>query len=558
VRHFTHKTFNKLRSLPWVLSVLIIAILAASPLFFIYKEVQQPTQEMWGFLAEEIENPDSPTGENDPSPLQNYVTGSLIMLAGVTVLTLIIGVGCAWLVSAFRFRGRALLSVLLCLPMAIPTYVMAVMYNELLMTSKYSLFIWVRENYSPAAAADFSIYWKFTLAILVLSFSFYPYVFIAARMAFKSQSAAYLESSRVLGHGLGSTFLKISLPLARPAIIAGLTLALLETMNEFGAMKILGIETLTTGIFSAWLDFDELNSAVRISAIMMVLIFIILLFERLLRGRRKYHTHRSSASEFHGLAPRKLTTAFIWTVCLGVSFVTFILPVAKLVQQAALALPDRDLQPYLDLVLSSSWLAVRACFVIIIAAILLAYTVRIIPKWWIHLSSKISLLGYAIPGAILGVVLLSVKGSLHHSADDLAQWIFHSTVTGLIIAYAIRFLAVGYNPIEAGFKKINPHLDEASGSLGKSRLTTLFRIHLPLLRHSFLAAMVVLFVDVMKELPLTLILGPSNNDTLATKTYGLFAAEERIPEGSIPALILVVTSLLGLLIISTLLNKKRS
>ncbi|MFT5904852.1 MAG: iron(III) transport system permease protein [Cryomorphaceae bacterium] len=549
---------NKLRSLPWVLSLLIIAFIAASPLFFIYKEVQQPAQEMWEFISEEIENPDSLTGENDPSPLQDYVKGSLIMLAGVTILTLIIGVGCAWLVSAFRFRGRALLSVLLCLPIALPTYVMAVMYNELLETSKYSLFLWVRESYSPAAAADFSIYWKFTLAILVLSFSFYPYVFIAARMAFKSQSAAYLESSRVLGRGLSSTFLKISLPLARPSIIAGLTLALLETMNEFGAMKILGIETLTTGIFSAWLDFDELNSAVRISAVMMVLIFILLLFERLLRGRRKYHAHRSSAAEFHGFTPRKLTTTFIWIVCLGVSFMAFILPVSKLVQQAALALPDRDLQPYLSLVMSSSWLAARACFLIIIAAVLLAYTARIIPKWWVHLGTKISLLGYAIPGAILGVVLLSVKGSLHHSADDLAQWIFHSTLTGLIIAYAIRFLAVGYNPIEAGFKKINPNLDEASRSLGKNRLSTLFRIHLPLLRHSFLAAAVILFVDVMKELPLTLILGPSNNDTLATKTYGLFAAEERIPEGSIPALILVITSLLGLLILSTIFNKKRS
>jgi len=547
---------HKLRTLPWVLSLFIITFLAASPLYFIAKEVQQPSQEMWEILAEEIPNPYSESGESTPSPLQGYIKGSLIMLAGVSTLTLFIGVGCAWLVSAFKFKGKGLISILLSLPMAIPTYVMAVMYNEILESPKFSLFLWIRETYTPALAADFAIYWKFTLGILILSFSFYPYVFLAACMAFKRQSSSYIESSRVLGHSLGSTFIKISLPLARPAIIAGLTLALLETMNEFGAMKILGIETLTTGIFSAWLDFDELNSAVRISAILMALIFVILIAEKLLRGKRKYQSHRSSATEFKGLKPRKQTELIIWSICLIVSSIGFIIPFSKLTQQAFLALPNRDLSPYLELIKSSSWLAIRATIVILVISTLLAYTARILPKWWIHLSTKISLLGYAIPGAILGVVLLSVKGSLHQSTHELAQWIFHATLTGLIIAYAIRFLTVGYNPIDAGFKKINSHLDEASQSLGKSKLQTLFRIHIPLLRHSLLAASIILFVDILKELPLTLILGPSNNDTLATKTYGLFAAEERIPEGSIPALILVITSLLGLFIISTLLTKK--
>ena len=547
---------HKLRTFPWVLSLFIIACLAASPLYFIVKEVQQPPQEMWEILAEEISNPYNENEESTPSPLQGYIKGSLIMLAGVTVLTLLIGVGSAWFLSVFKFKGRGLLSTLLTLPMAIPTYVMVVMYNELLEAPKFSLFLWIRESYSPALAADFAIYWKFTLGIFILSFSFYPYVFLAARMAFKRQSSAYIECSRILGRSLSSTFFKISLPLARPAIIAGLTLALLETMNEFGAMKILGIETLTTGIFSAWLDFDELNSAIRISAIMMLIIFIILIAERFMRGRKKFQSHRSSATEFKGLKPSKLTEIFIWLFCLGVSCLGFTLPFYKLVQQAFLALPHRDLQPYLDLIINSSWLALRATFIIIILSILLAYTARILPRWWVYFATKISLLGYAIPGAILGVVLLSVKGNLHQSTDEFAQWIFHTTVTGLIIAYAIRFLTVGYNPVEAGFKKINPHLDEASQSLGRSRLSTLYKIHLPLLRHSLLAAIIILFVDILKELPLTLILGPSNNDTLATKTYGLFAAEERIPEGSIPALILVITSLLGLFIITSLVSKK--
>ena len=546
---------HKLRTLPWVLSLFIITFLVASPLYFITKEVQQPPQEMWEILAEEIP-PFTETGESTPSPLQGYIKGTLIMLTGVTFLTLAIGVGCAWLVSAFQFKGRNLLYILLSLPMAIPTYVMAVMYNEILETPKFSLFLWIRENYSQALAADFAIYWKFTLGILILSLSFYPYVFLASCMAFKRQSSSYIESSRVLGKNLTVTFWNVALPLARPAIIAGLTLALLETMNEFGAMKILGIETLTTGIFSAWLDFNELNSAIRISAILMAIIFIILIAERLLRGRRKYQNHRSAATEFKGFKPRKHTMLLIWTLCLIIGSIGFIIPLSKLTQQALLALPNRDLDPYLELIISSSWLATRTTLVIVFISVLLAYIARILPKWWIHLCTKITLLGYAIPGAILGVVLLSVKGSLHQSTDELAQWIFHTTFTGLIIAYAIRFLTVGYNPIDAGFKKVNSHLDEASQSLGKNKLQTLFKIHIPLLRHSLLTASIILFVDILKELPLTLILGPSNNDTLATKTYGLFAAEERIPEGSIPALILVLTSLLGLFIISTLLTKK--
>ncbi len=511
---------------------------------------------MWEFLVKETSNPYDDSSEITPSRLHGYIKGSLIMLTGVTVLTLLIGVGCAWLVSAFKFRGRGLLSVLLCLPITMPTYVMVVMYKELLVTSKLSLSGWVRESYSLEAASDFAIYWKYTLGILVLSLSFYPYVYLAARIAFKRQSSVYIESSRVLGKSLNSTFFKISLPLARPAIIAGLTLALLETMNEFGAMKILGIETLTTGIFYVWQSLEELNSAVRISAVLMFIIFAIILIERLIRGRKKFQNHRSSATEFQGFETSKKTQLLIWTICILVAGTGFIIPLSKLIQQAMLALPERDLQPYFDLITSSSWLAFKASLVIILASIILAYTARILPKWWVHLGTKISLLGYAIPGAILGVVLLSVKGSLHQSANEIAQWVFHTTLTGLIIAYAIRFLTIGYNPIEAGFKKINPHLDEASQSLGKSKLSTLFFIHLPLLRHSFIAAAIILFVDILKELPLTLILGPSNNDTLATKTYGLFAAEERIPEGSIPALILIMTSLLGLLIISTLLNKK--
>lgn len=550
---------NKLRSLPWLLSTLLIAAIAASPLYFILTEVQKPTQEMWEFISEEIEIPAATSPpESEPSPLQNYISGSLIMLAGVTTLTLIIGISSAWFTTAFSFPGRTILTILLCLPMAIPTYVMAVMYNELLEPHKFSLFLWIKDTYSPAAAAQCSIYWKFTLAILILSLSFYPYVFLAARMAFKRQSQAYIESSRILGRSITSTFIRISLPLARPSIIAGLTLALLETINEFGAMKILGVETLTTGIFSAWLDFDELNSAVRISAIMMLIIFTLLILERLLRGNKKFHTHRSAASENPGITTSKSTITIIYTTALAITTLAFILPIYKLIQQASLALPDQNLKPYLDLILSSSWLAIRASILIILAATLLAYTARITPKWWIHLTTKISLLGYAIPGAILGVVLLSVKGTLHQSAGTTAQWLFHTTVTGLIIAYAIRFLTVGFNSIEAGFKKINQNLDEASTSLGRNKITTLIKIHLPLLRHSFLAAAIILFIDILKELPLTLILGPSNNDTLATKTYGLFAAEERIPEGSIPALILIATSLLGLLILSTILKDKQT
>ena len=542
--------------IPWVISTLLVTLLIASPLYFIYSEISKPTGEIWNTLSEPVEY----DGEVlEPAQLGGYlkstVKDTLIILIGVSISCLIIGVGCAWMVSAWHFKGKKLLTILLSFPLAIPTYVMAVMMKAVLFEPRNSLMLYVKENYGAEAMADASIYWKYALAILVLTASFYPYVFIAARIAFARQSATYLESSRVLGRSMWQTFICVALPLARPAIIAGLMLVVLETLNEYGAMKIIGVTTFTTEIFRY--EAEELNTAVRLAGILILIVFVALIAERILRGGKKYHTHRSSAHEFQGPTLQRKGTFIVWVIGLLVLTISLIIPLYKLIQQASLALPETDITPYLALMGSSAWLALKASFFIILVALVITYTYRILPKWWVMLCNKISLLGYAIPGAILGVVLLSVKGTMHQSSySDFAQYIFHGSAIGLILAYLIRFLTVGYNPLDAGFKQISPRLDEASQSLGRGKLYTLFRIHIPLLRYSFLAGIVVLFVDIMKELPLTLILRPSNFETLATKTYGLFAAEERIPEGCIPALILIITSLLGLILLSTLLNRK--
>ena len=548
---------NSLRphNLPWVAGSVLIALLSAIPIYFILKEVSAPALDGWKAISTPLEIDGEPI---EPSAVSNYIKGSLIMVGGVAVLTLIIGIGAAWLVSAWDFPGRRLLSLALVFPITIPTYVTVVMYDQVLFDTYTAFLNGVREKHGHAAKFEAANYWKHTMAVLILSACYYPYVYLAARASFSRQSAIYLEGSRMLGRSTAATFFRVALPLARPAIVAGLSLALLETLNEFGAMKILGIETLTTGIFYVWNDLEELNSAIRIAAILMAIVLVLVALELALRGRRKFHGHSNAAINYSGRQLGAGGTIIAWLICLSIIGAAFLVPAWKVVQQAMLTIGEKDLSPYLELVLSSSWLALRAALAIIAGALVLSYTCRIVPGHLTSTITRLSLLGYALPGAILGVVLLSAKGVLQTTplTSAFAAQFFYTSAYGLILAYFIRFLILGFNPIEAGFKQIPLSLDEASRTLGRGRFTTLVRIHLPALRLSILAGFIVLFVDLLKELPLTLILLPSNPETLATKTYGLFRAEERIAEGCIPALILITTGIAGVILISFLVGRQ--
>ena len=532
----------------WWFGAIVIALVIASPLGVVVGSLAQAPGEGWQLVSELL--------------LADYIKGTLVMVAGVGALTLFFGVGAAWTVTVWEFPGRRFFSLALMLPMAIPTYVAAYAYAFAKFEIRDPLLLWVRERWGAEDMSDTGVVFKHELAILVMSLVLYPYVFIAARVGFAEISGAYIENSRLLGRGLWRSLFTVGLPLARPAIIGGMMLALLEVINEYGAMIHYGIETLTTGIFVSWTDLGDIDSAVRLAGVAMLVVFALILIERGLRGRKRFHAHR--AAQRNLVEPTKTRGGALAASCAcgALFFAAFILPVWKLLELAMLGLQKTGLAPLLKPVAGSVGVALAAGVAILAAALFLAYAVRVFPNVAMRLLSKVCMLGYALPGAVVAITVLVAVSSLsdflagRFGLPSLTHLLFTATPAGLAIAYAIRFMTPALAPVEAGMGRVSQSMDEASRLLGRSTWGTFFRIHVPLLRLPLLGALVVLFVDILKELPLTLVLRPPNVETLATRTYGLIQKEERIAEGAVPALILVLCGVAGVIILHRLIRRR--
>lgn len=579
--------------MPWCIGAFLVTLCVSFPLFFLVKEVFKPSSAEWKYLTE---NPNAavldpeilalltseeqaaylPTPPNlwqqavnsvfysdfHTSILYQRLMTTLGILLSVATLSLIVGVVLAWLVSVWTFPTRRLLVFLLALPITIPSYVMASSYKLLTADLQHSSGIWIRENHGAEQMQDFDHYWNLFLLVCVLTCCFYPYVFLAARSAFSHFSLNYIESSKSLGKGSFYTYRQVVLPLVRPAIIGGLMLVCLETLNEYGAMKIIGVETLLTEIFRLRSGANDLNTAVRVSACIMGIVLFLLILEQLLRGKRRFHASRSRNLQQSLKKPPKAILGFIYLFSLCIFCISFALPFGKLIQLAYFGLQSVQLSDFLPPILDSVKLAGSASICMLIIALFLGYAQRKVPHPALLIFNKISSLGYAIPGAILGIALISWTGEMlqHSSTSSLIQTLFYQSTVGLIIGYSIRFLTVSLNPIEAGLKSIHHHLDEASAQLGKNSISTFFSVHFPLLKPSMIAGFLILFVDVLKELPLTLIISPFDTETLAMQTYSLFAVQEEYNQGAIPSLILIVTGIIGMLTVQILLfsGKKSS
>ncbi len=533
----------------WWISALLISLVLIAPLSVIAKSLISKPGEGWELISEFL--------------LADYIRGTLIMIIGVGALTLIFGVGSAWVITVWEFPGKKFFSLTLMLPMAIPTYVMAYGYSFIKYDVRDPLMMWIREHWGPATMSQSTEIFNHFLAILVLSFALYPYVYIAARIGFAEISGAYLENSRLLGRGLLRSMFSVGLPLARPAIVGGLLLALLEVVNEYGAMKYYGIETLTTGIFVSWTDLGDKDSAIRLAGVAMVVVFIIIVVERALRGRAKYHAHRASYGNLSGPTKTSVGSFIAFTLCAILLLLSFIIPLFRLALNAFYGWREIDLWNLVSGPLRDSLLISGiACGVIIVSALIVTYAKRLFPSILMKLLGKLCMLGYAVPGAVVAISILiyfsDIGKLIGGSSNDisLTRIMFTLTPIGLIVAYAVRFMTPALVPIEAGMGRISSSMDEASALLGRSSWGGFFRVHLPLLRLPLLGALIVLFVDVLKELPLTLVLRPPNVETLATTCYGLIQKEERIADGSLPALILVVVGTSGVLALHGLIRRR--
>jgi iron(III) transport system permease protein len=511
-----------------------------------------PAENIWPHLAAYV--------------LPSAMTRTFLVMAGVGAATLAIGTGTAWLVTMYRFPGRNLADWLLILPLAMPTYIIAYAYADLLDFSgpAQAAVRWLggwrgpREYWFPEIRSTGG-------AVLVLSLVLYPYVYLSARASFLLQSACVLEVARTLGRTPRETFFAVALPLARPALAAGTTLALMECLNDIGAMQYLGVRTLTVAVYDTWLNRDNLGGAAQIAAVMLTLVVTLLLAERALRGGRLYHHTTNKYRPIPFARVRGFKGRLTLVLCLLPPILGFFVPVLVLLGAAVQSLPGMLSGPFWTLATHSIVLSAMGAATAVAPALILAYASRVAPNGFTRPAVRLAGFGYAMPGTILALGLLIPLAALDNRIDDIARsWLGVSTglmITGsmlaLVLAYGIRFMAVSLGAVEEGLGRISPNLDAAARTLGSSALAALGRVHVPILRPAIGAAALLVFVDCMKELPATLLLAPLNFRTLSTHVFDL-ARDERFTEAGLAALTIVGIGLLPVLVLHRAMTQGRA
>ncbi|MCG8901961.1 iron ABC transporter permease [Tenacibaculum finnmarkense] len=522
----------------WSIFLLIIVLFVAIPILTVFINLFYGPGETWGHFLEHL--------------LPNYLKNSLILIIGTSILTLFFGISSAWIVSRYHVPFRKQLEWLLIIPLAIPSYITAYAYAGIF-------------DYGGIVAKVFSLkidVMNHAGLIFVLSISLYPYIYVASRAFFLNQSNNIIEASKLLGASERKTFFKLILPLARPAFAGGLVLVLMEVLNDYGAAKYYGISTFTTGIFRAWFSLEEPETAIYLSAILVIIIFLLITAEKWQRRKIGYF----NATKNHQKVTRETVSKRLRITFFMIAFTPvlfgFLLPFMQLLYWAFLTYKEVFTSEFITIAFQSFGIATISAFTTVVFALLLIFLSK-----WNRLSilksiAKIGVLGYAIPGAVIAVGVLIPTLSLDKwlvtfmktNFDIKIGFIINGTIMVLVYAYLVRFLAVAYNPIESNSLKFGKSLSEASKLLGSGTLKTFIKIEFPLLKPAILSAFILVFVDVMKELPLTLILKPYHINTLAVKAYE-YASDELIAEAALPAICIILTGILPVLFLNRLIAK---
>ncbi|PCK01953.1 MAG: iron ABC transporter permease [Alteromonadaceae bacterium] len=496
--------------------------------------------------------------------LKDYVSNSLLLMLGVACGTFVLGTSCAWLTSMCHFPGRRIFEWALLLPMAMPAYIIAYTYTGMLdFAGPVQTFL---REYFQWRYGD---YWFPQIrslggAIVMFCLVLYPYVFLIVRASFLEQSHALLEVSRSLGRNSWQTFFSVAIPAARPAIIAGMTLALMETLADYGTVQYFGVSTFTTGIFRTWFGLGDITAAAQLSSILLLFITALIVIERRSRSRMRFHAAGNGRSQPARKAiegwPKYL--AIFWCL-IPVSF-GFALPAGQLLIWVIKTWQDNINAAFFNLVLSSFTLAAVTSILCLTLAIALCFCHRLIASRTSALLLRVGSLGYALPGTVIAVGVLIPFAAFDNAVDawlikhvNISSGLLLSgTLAAVIFAYVVRFISVSIQTIESGYAKIHPSIDDSARTLGKRPHQLLSSVHLPMLKTSLLTALLLVFVDVLKELPTTLILRPFNFNTLAVRAYEL-ASDERLMDASSAALAIVLTGLLPVLLLSRNISKPK-
>ncbi|MEM9879124.1 MAG: iron ABC transporter permease [Pseudomonadota bacterium] len=519
-----------------------IAALTALPLCTIVLALLSPNDAAWSHLA--------------ATTLPDYLSNTLWLMLLTAAFAALLGVPTAWLTAVTDFPGRRLFSWMLVLPLAAPSYIIAYLYTDLLDFSGPLQSITRRVFGLAETQSVFPNIRTIPCAALLLALVLYPYIYLIARSAFQMQTATQFQAARTLGKSAYGAFFSVALPSARPAIVGGVALVLMETLADFGVADYFAIPTFSTGIFRTWLLLGEKTAALKLAAVMLLAVAVLVFLESANRKGRRYSAS-SLVQPINRIVLTRRQGYVAWLMCAAPTTFGFIIPVGALLIYATKTGDQMGWANLLTYAASSAQVAIAAGVLATLAAFLLSYTERTSQTAVTKGAIRFATLGYALPGALLAIGLLSPLGAFDRKATAVAvrafEWqgglILTGTTAVLVYAYLVRFLTVSYNTINAGYSGISANADAAARTLGAGPLAVMVRVHFPLLRPAFVAAGVLVFVDVMRELPVTLILRPFNFETLATRVYRL-ASDERLMEASSAALAIVLIGLVPVLLLN--------
>ena len=529
----------------WSLAALTIAAAVLVPLVAVIGLALSPTDDIWSHLAATV--------------LPRYLRTTLLLMLLVAAGTAVLGVATAWLTTLCRFPGVRLFEWALLLPLAIPAYVVAYVYTDLL---EYAGPVQgaLREMAGWSSRRD---YWFPQIrsrpgAAAVLTLVLYPYVYLLARTAFLEQSVCVLEASRTLGRGPWRSFLSVALPLARPAVVVGVSLVLMETLNDFGTVQHFAVATLTAGVYDVWLNMNSTAGAAQLSLVMLALVLVLVSAERLARRGRRFH-HTTGKWRPQPRLPLTAGRAMLAVLACALPILLgFLVPAVVLIDYALASPPvggsGRRFATYLA---NSLTLSTAAAVLTTVLGLCLAYAARLGRGRLVAIAGRLASIGYALPGAVLAVGIVVPFALFDNALDRLVATTFGAStgllltggIAALIFAFAVRFLALAQGACEAGLAKVTPSMDGAARSLGLTPGRMLRRVHLPMLRSSLLTAAILVFVDGMKELPMTVLLRPFNFDTLATHVYQ-YASHDQFQQSAAGALAIVVFGMLPVYLLS--------
>ena len=535
----------------WTLGTIAIALAVMVPVIAVISLAFNPSDDIWQHLLSTV--------------LPMYISTTMQLMVGVGFGTFVIGAGSAWLVTMCRFPGRRVFEWALLLPMAVPAYVIAYVYTDIL---EYAgpLQKGLREVFGWTGKSQ---YWFPEIrslggAISMMTLVLYPYVYMLSRAAFLEQSICVLEASRVLGRGPWRSFFSVALPLARPAIVIGVSLVLMETLNDFGTVDFFAVNTFTLGIFDVWLNMNNVAGAAQLASLLLFFVVALVLLERFSRRKQRFHHTTSKYKALPGYRLSGKLGALSFAACFTPVFLGFLMPSGVLAAYAVTHFEEAANPAVLAHAANSVMLSSLAAVLAVAVAIFMAYGVRIKGGNVLKTMARLASMGYAVPGSVLAVGVIVSLALLDNAIDGFFRemfgvstgLLFSGTIAAVTFGYLVRFLALSFGTVEASLNKVTPNMEGAARSLGHGPFSTMRRVHVPLIKSSVLTAAILVFVDCMKELPMTVILRPFNFQTLATFVHQ-YASDEQLGEASLAALAIVGTGILPVLFLSKAIARSR-